>query len=98
MDFFRLSRGGEIAHFPQVTPPPPGRVVHPVSAQLAEDLEEQLDSCGGLTPVECRAPTKASLSLPSVTGQRRETITKSSRVETGTERDHSQLTLTGNVK
>ena len=52
-------------------------------------------SCGGLTLAGCQVPTKATLSLPSSTGQGRENKTKGLWVEIRTRRDHSPITVTG---
>lgn len=49
----------------------------------------------GLTLAGFQAPSKATLSLPSAAGQKRENITEDSRLETRTGRDHPPGTVTG---
>ena len=51
--------------------------------------------CFGLAWIKCQVPTKAAVSLPLLSGQRRRNTVKGSWIEIGTGRDHSPITVTG---
>lgn len=54
-----------------------------------------MSHCSALTLFGCQAPTKAAISLPSTSGQRKENVTKRSLLETKTRRDHFANTIKG---
>ena len=54
-----------------------------------------MPTCGVLTLAGSQVPTEATLSLPSSTGQGRESLAKGSWVEMRTGRDHSPTTVMG---